>query len=216
MTRFFKDRKNEINLNEYYDILCDAFETTIAVCIASSSALVVNDLSKKIRTNRKLQYENNSSIAMNGVGELRIFLHRISKHLKNKQIDFIDARAPIKNIISQYMAGNCEHQSFYLAALLRQQHIPAFIYNIENIDHTIVITPEFLLDPWLGEIFSLATTDLCEVYNTSSLNMKASWLNQLLSDEKFIYPNELNLNTLGEYFVQKEKKPKKDNFCTIL
>ncbi|HBD7247920.1 TPA: hypothetical protein KKX33_000728, partial [Legionella pneumophila] len=41
-----------------------------------------------------------------------------------------------------------------------------------------------------------------------SLNMKASWLNRLLSNKKFSYPDELTLQTLKEYFVQQEDQYK--------
>lgn len=105
------------------------------------------------------------------------------------------------------MAGNCEHQAFYLAALLRQQNIPALIYDIEDINHTVVISENYLLDPWIGEIYMLAHTDLRPFYG-SSLNMKASWLNRLLSNKKFSYPDELTLQTLKEYFVQLEDQNK--------
>lgn len=203
MTRFFKDSGMENQPDEYYQRLCNALQATMSVCIASSSALVINELSAKIRMDRMTQYEENSSLAITGIGELRVFLLRVWKHLEDKKIDFLDARAAIKNIMSKGMVGNCEHQAFYLAALLRQQSIPAFIYNIEDIDHTIVITSNFLLDPWVGEIFALASTDLCEFYG-SSLNMNASWLNRLLSSKKFTYPDEIDPHTLNETFVYQD------------
>ncbi|HAU1574819.1 TPA: hypothetical protein JBI85_13890, partial [Legionella pneumophila] len=60
---------------------------------------------------------------------------------------------------------------------------------------------------WIGEIFVLADTDLKQFYG-SSLNMKASWLNRLLSNKKISYPDELTLQTLKEYFVQQEDQYK--------
>lgn len=204
MVKFFKDREiNNYSSDEYYKKLCNALETTMSVCIASTSALVINELTAKIHKDRMVQYEDNSSIAIYGVGEIRVFLLRIFKHLEDNKIDFLDGRAAIKNVMSKGMAGNCEHQAFYLAALLKQQNIPALIYDIEDINHTIVITKNYLLDPWIGEIFVLANTDLEQFYG-SSLNMKASWLNRLLSNKKFSYPDEFTPQTLKEYFVQQD------------
>ncbi|HAU2512981.1 TPA: hypothetical protein ACGCMR_000012 [Legionella pneumophila] len=205
MARFFKDREIEIkdSAGEYYKKLCNALKTTMLVCIASASALVINELTAKINKDRMTQYEENSSVAIQGIGEIRVFLLRIYKHLEDNKIDFLDGRAAIKNTMSKGMAGNCEHQAFYLAALLRQQNIPALIYDIEDIGHTVVITQNYLLDPWVGEIFALVKTDLGKFFG-SSLNMKASWLNRLLSNKKFSYPDELTLHTLNEYFVQQE------------
>ncbi|HAT8932547.1 TPA: hypothetical protein JBB11_04260, partial [Legionella pneumophila subsp. pneumophila] len=57
--------------------------------------------------------------------------------------------------------------------------------------------------PWIGEIFAIVKTDLGKFFG-SLLNMKASWLNRLLSNKKFSYPDELTLQTLSEYFVQQE------------
>ncbi|HAT1776441.1 hypothetical protein D7217_13745 [Legionella pneumophila] len=209
MVRFFKDREIEIkdSAGEYYKKLCNALKTTMSVCIASTSALVINELSAKINKDRMTQYEENSSIAIHGICEIRVFLLRIFKHLEDNKIDFLDGRAAIKNTMSKGMAGNCEHQAFYLAALLRQQNIPALIYDIEDINHTVVIAENYLLDPWIGEIYMLAHTDLRPFYG-SSLNMKASWLNRLLSNKKFSYPDELTIQTLKEYFVQLEDQNK--------
>ncbi|HIC7356928.1 TPA: hypothetical protein ACW6D3_000223 [Legionella pneumophila] len=209
MVRFFKGREIKFKdlPEEYYKKLCNALKATMSVCIASTSALVINELSAKIHKDRMTQYEENSSVAIHGIGEIRVFLLRIFKHLENNKIDFLDGRAAIKNTMSKGMAGNCEHQAFYLAALLRQQNISALIYDIEDINHTVVITENYLLDPWIGEIFVLADTDLKQFYG-SPLNMKASWLNRLLSNKKFSYPDELTLQTLKEYFVQQEDQYK--------
>lgn len=204
MSRIFKDPKLKSNVSStYLKSLNNALKSTMSVCIASSSALIENDLSAKIQPERKRQYEENNASAMQGIGELRVFLHRVSEYFYNKKIDFKDARAPIKNIISNSGAGNCEHQSFYLAALLGQQNIPAFIYNIEDIQHTVVITNGYLLDPWVGDIFPLHPKELCEFYG-SSLHMEASWLNQLLSDEPFSYLAVLDPDLLIEHFLEQD------------
>lgn len=216
MGKFFKDKKNKINLsNEYYQTLCKALESTTSVCIASTSALVVNSLTAKIHPDRMAQYKENSLIAVNGIGKLRIFLMKISKHLEEKKIDFLDARMPIKCIILECGAANCEHQSFYLAALLRQHDIPANIYDIEDIKHTVVVTKDFLIDPWIGRIFPLTGIDLGEFYG-SSLNMKASWLNQLLSNKEFTFHERLSKRTLGYYFAPQEKDKAIDVGCCII
>ncbi|HHF0524200.1 TPA: hypothetical protein ACTUT5_000637 [Legionella anisa] len=200
--KFFKNKKIKMNpSNQYRETLCNALENTMGVCIASTSALVVNPLTAKIGKERMAQYNENSLIAVREVGEVRSFLLKISKYREDQKIDFFDARAPIKYTISVHRAGNCEHQAFYLAALLKQKNIPAFIYDIVDIEHTVVITKDFLLDPWIGKIFSLTEVDLGEFYG-SSLNMKASWLNQLLSNEKFTYYERLNKKTLNYYFAQ--------------
>lgn len=189
MSKFFKFRENNSPI-ELYKILSDTMEVTMAVCIASSSALIVNDLTAKIRPDRMKQYSENSRCAINAIGTIRSFLQKLYKHLEKNQIAFLDATAAIKQIMSQCMAGNCEHQSFYLAALLRQKSIPAIIYNIEDIEHSVVIVDNFLLDPWTGMMFSLDETDPGEFYS-SSMNMTASWLNHLLSNKKFSYPATL-------------------------
>lgn len=194
MSKFFKFRENN-SPGELYEILCRAMEDTMSVCIASSSALVVTDLTAKIKADRMKQYIDNSHGAINAIGKIRSWLLKLSRHLDDKQIDFLDAIAPTKQIMSQFMAGNCEHQSFYLAALLRQQSVPAIVYNIEDIGHSVVIANNFLLDPWAGMMFSLDATDLCEFYG-SSLNLKASWLNRLLSNKRFSYPDTLCPQTL--------------------
>ncbi|CAM2852387.1 Uncharacterised protein [Legionella steigerwaltii] len=215
MVKLFANKKVEINPPEYRETLRKALETTMSVCIASTSALVINQLTAKIRAERMAQYNENSFFAVHGIGEIRTFLFKVSKYLEDKKIDFLDARAPIKYIMSSCKAGNCEHQAFYLAALLRQLKIPALIYDIEDIQHTVVITKDFLLDPWIGEIFPLADMDLCEFYN-SSLNMKASWLNQLLSDKKFTIQDQLNKEMLSQHFVQQnEEKAISVGFCTL-
>ncbi|WP_304599260.1 hypothetical protein [Legionella sp. PC997] len=130
-------------------------------------------------------------------------MFKVSQYIENREINFLDARASIKYTMSGCRAGNCEHQAFYLAALLRDQKIPAFIYDIEDIKHTVVITKDFLLDPWIGTIFPLTETDLCTFYN-SSLNMNASWLNHLLSNKEFPYQDRLDKNTLYYYFAPQE------------
>ncbi|KTD70808.1 hypothetical protein [Legionella tucsonensis] len=76
---------------------------------------------------------------------------------------------------------------------------------MEGIEHTVVITKNFLLDPWIGKIFSLAEVGLYEFYG-SSHNMKASWLNHLLSNEEFNYYLRLNKKTLNHNFVQPAEK----------
>ncbi len=214
LVKFFKNKKIKINpANKYPEILCNALEATMGVCIASTSALVINPLTAKIGKERKAQYHENSLTAVREVGEVRSFLLKIAKYCEDQKIDFLDARAPIKYTISAHRAGNCEHQAFYLAALLKQQNIPALIYDIEDIEHTVVITKNFLLDPWIGAIFSLAEMDLCEFYG-SSFNMKASWLNQLLSNKEFTYHKKLNKKTLEYYFAQTEEK--KISTCCII
>jgi hypothetical protein len=215
LVKFFKNKKVEINpANKYRDILCNALETTMGVCVASTSALVINSLTAKIGKKRKAQYHENSLTAVREVGEVRAFLLKIAKYCEEQKIDFLDAAAPIKYTIFTHRAGNCEHQAFYLAALLKQQNIPAFIYDIEDIEHTVVITKDFLLDPWIGAIFSLTKVDLGEFYG-SSLNMKASWLNQLLSNKEFTYHKKLNKNTLEYYFAQTEEKIISSDCCII-
>lgn len=195
MANFFKFREKS-SPSDLDTILRRAMENTTAVCIASSSALVVTDLTAKIQADRMKQYIDNSHGAINAIGKIRSWLSRLSRHLEDKQIDFLDAIAPTQQIMSQCMAGNCEHQSFYLAALLRQQSIPAIVYNIEDIGHSVVVANSYLLDPWTGVIFSLDATELSEFYG-SSLNMKASWLNHLLSNKRFSYPDTLCPKTLG-------------------
>ncbi|QLZ70445.1 hypothetical protein FOLKNPGA_03259 [Legionella sp. PC1000] len=214
--KFFKNKKIETNTsNQYRETLCDALEHTMGVCIASTSALVINPLTAKIGKERMAKYNENSLIAVKEVGEVRSFLLKISKYREDKKIDFFDARAPLKYIISTHRAGNCEHQAFYLATLLKLQNIPAFIYDIEDIEHTVVITKDFLLDPWIGRIFSLTEADLGKFYG-SSLNMKASWLNQLLSNEEFTYYERLNKKTLNHYFAQPAEEKAMPISCCAL
>lgn len=216
MGRFFKDKKNKINRShEYYDTLCKALESTMSVCIASTSALVVNHLTEKIQPDRMAQYQENSLIAVSGIGKIRTFLIKASKHLEDKRIDFLDARMPIKNIMSECRTGNCEHQAFYLAALLRQQNIPANIYDIEDIKHTVVLTTDFLIDPWIGRIFPLTGIDLYAFYS-SSLDMKASWLNQLLSNKEFTCPEKLNKRTPSHCFAHQDENKAIEASCCII
>ncbi|KTD43169.1 hypothetical protein [Legionella parisiensis] len=213
LVKFFKNKQIETDReNKYREILCHALETTMGVCLASTSALLINPLTEKIGKERKAQYHENSLTAVREVGEVRFFLLKIAKYCEDQKIDFLDATAPIKYTISAHRAGNCEHQAFYLAALLKQQNIPAFIYDIEDIEHTVVITKNFLLDPWIGAIFSLMEVNLCEFYG-SSLNMRASSLNQLLSNKEFAYHKKLNKKTLEYYFAQGEEKRISSGCC---
>ncbi|WP_454782221.1 hypothetical protein [Legionella sp. WA2022007384] len=216
MVKFFKDEKKTVDPpNEYYMVLRKALEATMSVCVASTSALVINQLTTKICPQRMAQYNENSFIALQEMGKLRSFLFKVSQYIETKKINFLDARAPIKYTMSECRTGNCEHQAFYLAALLRQQKIPAFIYDIEDIEHTVVITKDFLLDPWIGTIFSLTETDLCTFYN-SSLNMNASWLNHLLSDKEFTYPERLDKKNLNHYFAHQTREKATSANCCIL
>ncbi|BCA96867.1 hypothetical protein TUM19329_32280 [Legionella antarctica] len=106
MGKFFKDKKNKINLSdENYEILCKALNSTKSACIASTSALVVNDLTARVHPDRMTQYIENSLIAVNGIGKIRTFLFKISKHLEEKNLDFLDAKMPIKNILLASGAG---------------------------------------------------------------------------------------------------------------
>ncbi|KTD69214.1 MULTISPECIES: hypothetical protein [Legionella] len=215
MVKLFDNKKAGIDPLKYRNTLRKALETTMSVCIASTSALVMNQLTAKIRAERMAQYNENSLIAVQGVGEIRTFLFKVTKHLEDKKMSFLDARAPIKYTMSRCKAGNCEHQAFYLAASLRQQKIPAWIYDIEDIGHTVVITKDFLLDPWIGDIFPLAGTNFDKFYN-SSLNMCASWLNQLLADKQFVFHERLNKETLVQHFVeQNEEKSIKVGCCAL-
>ncbi|BCA96870.1 hypothetical protein TUM19329_32310 [Legionella antarctica] len=110
---------------------------------------------------------------------------------------------------------NCEHQSFYLAALLRQENIPATVYDIEDINHTVVVTKYFLIDPWMGRIFSRSGTDLFEFYN-SSLDMKASWLNKLLSNKEFTYSERLSKRILKYDLAHQETDTIANVGCCII
>ncbi|WP_035901356.1 hypothetical protein [Legionella cherrii] len=216
MVKFYKFKEIEIYSPKYRQQLRKALETTMSVCIASTSALVINPLTTKIRTARAAQYNENSLLAVHGIGEIRTFLLKVSKYREDKQINFLDARAPIKYLISTWKTGNCEHQAFYLAALLRQQNIPALIYDIEDIKHTVVITKEFLLDPWIGDMFALTDIDFLGDFYNSTLNMNASWLNLLLSNQNFFFHERLNKETLKQYFApQNEENVLKAGCCVL-
>lgn len=216
MTRFFKDECIKVQShNTLREKLEKALDSTTSVCVASTSALVINPLTEKILKNRREQYYENSYSALIAVARIRSFLLKISKFMEENKMTFLDAKASIKYTMSEWRAGNCEHQSFYLAALLKQQNIPALIYDIEDIQHTVVITNDYLLDPWIGTIFPL-TENLGEFYN-SSLNMNASWLNRLLCNKEYTYPEKLNKQTLNIYFVQVlADKKEKVNCCNLI
>lgn len=217
MAQFFKNKERGIsNLPEgYYETLCEALKSTMAVCVASTSALVVNKLTAKIHPERMTVYQTHSLIAVNKIGELRSFLFRIEQHLEEKNYAFLDARSAINHITQRSGVANCEHQAFYLASLLRQKEISAFIYDIEDINHTVVITKNFLLDPWIGDIFSLSDAELGEFYS-SSLNMNASWLNRLLSNKELTYNKQININTRRNCFKpQNEQKELTTSCCTL-
>ncbi len=200
--QFFQENyKPKLAKKTDYAVLHKALDATMSVCVCSSSALLINPLSEQIDAARMLQYQQHSTAAINHISMLHNFLHKISSYMKKQDLLFFDAKEAIKRLMSQAMAGNCEHQAFYLASLLKQQNIPAFIYNIEDIEHTIVITENFLIDPWMGKIFNLAT-DLIVFYH-SNLVMTASWLNQLLSNRPVVYPSTLNADTLMEHFATK-------------
>lgn len=198
----FKDEKLKISRKSFDKATIEkALQTTMNECIASTSALVINPLTKKIVKTRMDEYNKNSCIAMNAIGIIRSFLFKISKYMEEKELFFFDASAAVRYTIAECRGGNCEHQAFYLTTLLRQQNIPALIYDIEDIQHSVVITNGFLLDPWAGVTFSLSDKNIHTFYG-SSLNMNASWLNRLLSNKEFMYPQRLNLNTLSFYFAQ--------------
>ncbi|QMT61566.1 hypothetical protein [Legionella sp. PC997] len=53
MVKFFKDKKKSVDPpNEYYPALHKALEATMRVCVASTSALLINPLTAKICTYR--------------------------------------------------------------------------------------------------------------------------------------------------------------------
>ncbi|WP_322783744.1 hypothetical protein [Legionella sp. PATHC035] len=216
MVKFYKFKEIEIHSPKYRQKLRKALETTMSVCLASTSALVINPLTAKIRMERAAQYNENSLLAVRGIGEIRTFLFKVSQYREDKQINFLDARAPIKYLMSTWKTGNCEHQAFYLAAILRQQNIPALIYDIEDIKHTVVITKEFLLDPWIGDMFALTDIALLADFYNSTLNMNASSLNRLLSNHNFFFYEHLNQETLRHYFAPQNEENVPNAGCCVL
>lgn len=214
MPRFFEHQQNENIRREYLNTLNTLMAQTMSTCLSSTSAMLDTPLSKKICTERRAQYEENQALAFIGIGKLRIFLKKVSDHINNQNMQFMDARVPIKSIISNTFSGNCEHQAIYLSALLSQKGIPAYIYNINDIEHTIVVCKDYVLDPWIGKIFLIADGVLGNFYE-SSLNLQASWLNRLLSNQAFEYPETLTKTTLRSHFLDEDPEEPSEA-CTIL
>jgi hypothetical protein len=171
---------------------------TQKTCLASSSALVDCRLSRHILPERMLHYEKMSGFALSSVGAIRQFLFRVQKHIEDKKLKFFDARAAICHVIKQHQAGNCEHQAYFAAALLSYEQIRATIYDIPKIGHSILLSGDKLIDPWIGHILPLKK-DTIEAFYGEGLTFNHSWLNQCLS-RKSISPKKVA--TLDELILE--------------